>query len=41
MPGVCDRIVPEVIEVEAGHTVRCLLYKSDAAGAEPSEEVMV
>ncbi|MBN1873121.1 MAG: ABC transporter ATP-binding protein [Anaerolineae bacterium] len=26
MPGVCDKVAPEVIEVEPGHTVRCHLY---------------
>jgi peptide/nickel transport system ATP-binding protein len=25
--GVCDKEVPDVIEVEPGHRVRCVLYK--------------
>ncbi|MBN1250189.1 MAG: ABC transporter ATP-binding protein [Anaerolineae bacterium] len=40
MPGVCDRVKPEVIEVEPGHTVRCLLYKPDSATAEPREDMV-
>ncbi len=30
--GVCDVQVPEVIEVEPGHTVRCVLYRKDGNG---------
>ncbi len=30
MPGVCDVQMPQTIEVETGHTVRCLLYEDDA-----------
>ena len=30
--GVCDVEVPEVIEVEPGHTVRCVLYRKDGTG---------
>ncbi|GIV80566.1 MAG: ABC transporter ATP-binding protein [Litorilinea sp.] len=26
IPGVCNKAVPPLIEVEAGHTVRCVLY---------------
>lgn len=26
MPGICDRITPQVIELEEGREVRCLLY---------------
>jgi len=41
IPGVCDRVVPEVIEAEPGHTVRCLLYKSKPVEAQPREDTMV
>lgn len=27
IPGVCDREDPPVVEVDAGHTVRCVLYR--------------
>ena len=27
MPGVCDRGIPRLLEVEAGHFVRCALYQ--------------
>jgi len=26
IPGVCDRVEPQVVEIEPGHKVRCLLY---------------
>ncbi|MBN1875241.1 MAG: ABC transporter ATP-binding protein, partial [Anaerolineae bacterium] len=26
MPGICDRQDPQMVEVEPGHKVRCLLY---------------
>jgi peptide/nickel transport system ATP-binding protein len=26
MPGLCDQVVPRVLEPEPGHTVRCHLY---------------
>ncbi|MGC9522207.1 MAG: ABC transporter ATP-binding protein [Anaerolineae bacterium] len=41
MPGVCDRVVPKVIEMEPGHKVRCLLYESDLPDAQPSEDTTV
>jgi len=31
IPGVCDEIVPEVIEVEPGHIARCHLYGPHAS----------
>jgi len=34
IPGVCDKIVPKVIEVEPGHIVRCHLYASHPADAQ-------
>ncbi|MGC9467877.1 MAG: ABC transporter ATP-binding protein [Anaerolineae bacterium] len=36
MPGICDRIMPEVIEVEPGHMARCHLYASDIPDEQPS-----
>lgn len=33
MEGICDRVIPEVIEVEPGHIVRCHLYTSRSAQA--------
>ena len=41
VPGVCDRVAPEVIEAEPGHMVRCLLYKSKPVDAQPREDTMV
>jgi len=29
MPGVCDRAVPAITEIESGHLVRCFLYSKD------------
>jgi len=26
MPGICDKIVPQTIEIVSGHVVDCLLY---------------
>jgi len=36
MEGVCNKVAPEVIEVEPGHTVRCHLYNSHSANAQAS-----
>lgn len=36
MEGVCNKVVPEVIEVEPGHIVRCHLYTSHSANAQAS-----
>jgi len=36
MEGICNQAVPEVIEVEPGHTVRCHLYASHSAHAQAS-----
>ncbi|MXY46697.1 MAG: ABC transporter ATP-binding protein [Chloroflexi bacterium] len=30
LPGVCDVQMPQTLEVEEGHSVRCLLYENDA-----------
>ena len=30
MPGVCDVVVPQTIQMSENHTVRCLLYDDDA-----------
>jgi peptide/nickel transport system ATP-binding protein len=42
MPGVCDRIVPPITQLENGRTVRCLLYggREGAAGGERSEDAI-
>lgn len=34
MEGVCNKIAPEVIEAEPGHTVRCHLYASHSSRAQ-------
>ncbi len=36
MEGVCNKAIPEVIEVEPGHTVRCHLYAAHSARAQAS-----
>ena len=35
MVGKCDRTVPELVEIEAGHFVRCFLYSEET---EPEDE---
>ena len=35
MPGKCDRAVPELVEIEEGHFVRCFLYSDET---EPEDE---
>ena len=37
MQGVCDKIAPEVIEVESDHMVRCHLYASHPADAQTAD----
>ncbi len=39
IPDTCNRVVPEVIEVEPGHIVRCHLYASDIPVAQASEDM--
>ncbi len=39
MPGVCDKVAPEVIEVESGHTVRCHLYASQPANVQAADMI--
>jgi oligopeptide/dipeptide ABC transporter ATP-binding protein len=36
MEGVCNKVTPEVIEVEPGHIVRCHLYASRSTNAQAS-----
>jgi oligopeptide/dipeptide ABC transporter ATP-binding protein len=38
MPEICNRIIPDVIEVEPAHTARCLLYASDLPEMATSKE---
>ncbi len=38
IPGVCDEIVPEVIEVEPGHTARCHLYGPHASAGRANKD---
>jgi peptide/nickel transport system ATP-binding protein len=35
MPGVCDQVMPDVIEIEPGHIVRCHLYGSSQERGHP------
>ena len=41
MQGLCDEVVPEVIEVEPGHMARCHLYGSHASDAQASKDTLL
>jgi oligopeptide/dipeptide ABC transporter ATP-binding protein len=38
IPDTCNRVIPEIIETEPGHIVRCHLYASSSNGAQTSKD---